>query len=84
MAVKESSADRFSKLFRHYHDALSVDFQCSAGTVSDNSHNTPEAERDRLFTAVRLALIEVVSSIEEKDDDRRRFFAKPGEAEWGC
>ena len=33
--------------------------------------------------AARLALLELASTAREREDSRR-YFAKPGEAEWGC
>jgi hypothetical protein len=42
----------------------------------------PQTEKNRLVAAARLALLEVeVVPIERP---ARRYFAKPGEAEWGC
>jgi hypothetical protein len=38
-----------------------------------------------MVTAARLALLELVSSTDtDEENSRRRYFAKPGEAEWGC
>ena len=40
-----------------------------------------------MVAAARLAILEVVSNAEEaakKEENRRRYFAKPGSAEWGC
>jgi hypothetical protein len=34
--------------------------------------------------AARLALLELASTATEREADSRRYFAKPGEAEWGC
>jgi hypothetical protein len=36
-----------------------------------------------MVAAARLAILEV-ASIEKESQDLRRYFAKPGEAEWGC
>jgi len=36
-----------------------------------------------MVAAARLAILDVASTTAE-DEDRRRYFAKPGEAEWGC
>jgi hypothetical protein len=42
-----------------------------------------QPEKDSLIAAARLTLLELVSSAKEQEDPRR-YFAKPGEAEWGC
>jgi hypothetical protein len=36
-----------------------------------------------MVAAARLAILEVASTTKEVEDSRR-YFAKPGEAEWGC
>lgn len=36
-----------------------------------------------MVAAARLALLEL-GSIEGERDNNKRYFAKPGEAEWGC
>jgi hypothetical protein len=42
-----------------------------------------QGEKDRLIAAARLTLLELISTATEAED-RKRYFAKPGEAEWGC
>jgi hypothetical protein len=43
----------------------------------------PQQERRRLVAAARLTLLELTSTV-GKEKHERRYFAKPGEAEWGC
>jgi len=43
----------------------------------------PQQEKNRLVAAARLALMDLASTAKEREDSRR-YFAKPGEAEWGC
>jgi hypothetical protein len=43
----------------------------------------PQPEKGRLVAAARLALLELASTASEREDSKR-YFAKPGEAEWGC
>ncbi len=50
---------------------------------SESWQDVPQPERSRMVAAIRLALLEMDTSPEPKDDSRR-YFAKPGEAEWGC
>ena len=43
----------------------------------------PTDERRRVVAAARLAILELETNA-RMEDDSRRYFAKPGEAEWGC
>jgi hypothetical protein len=80
MSIQEVSAEQFAKLFHHYHHALAQDFGCR--DLRDTSwQDVPAPEKSLIIAAVRLALLEI--STEEKNESRR-YFAKPGEAEWGC
>jgi len=46
-------------------------------------NSVPTDERRRLVAAARLAILELETNA-RMEDDSRRYFAKPGEAEWGC
>jgi hypothetical protein len=89
--VMEISAERFAQLFHHYHQALS-DTEKSCCRTSDAWAEVPQPEKGRMIAAARLALLEVEVRPEDrqlkdrppKDCPHRRYFAKPGEAEWGC
>jgi hypothetical protein len=82
MSTEEVFVQQFAKLFVHYRDALTQD----AGPASDRQFHVgseiPCAEREQMVAAARLALVEIESSAME--DESRRYYAKPGEAEWGC
>jgi hypothetical protein len=91
MSIQEVSAERFAETFHHYFQALARDFGCSGRGNSDAWERVPAEERSCLIAATRLALMEVASetsTAHEKADDHhiesRKYFAKPGEAEWGC
>jgi len=85
MSVQEVSAEQFARLFHHYHEALAPDFGCANGSDPNSWNEVPAGERRRMVTAARLALLELVSSTDtDEENSRRRYFAKPGEAEWGC
>ena len=43
----------------------------------------PEPEKTRMIAAFRLSLVELSTTAAEKNETRR-YYAKPGEAEWGC
>jgi hypothetical protein len=77
MSTQEQFFQQFESLFEHYNQALSP----SSSTVSQSEAVPREA--DRLLAAARLAIQEIEANEVGRNVDRR-FFAKPGEAEWGC
>jgi len=83
MSIQEVSAEQLAELFYHYHQALGPDFGCNKQTIPDSWSDLPKEERNRAVAAARLALLELRSATEEREDSMR-YFAKPGEAEWGC
>ena len=83
MSLQEVSPEQLAELFHHYHQALAPDFHCSTPSHLEVWEQMPQQERSRLIAAARLALLELVANARE-NDDTRQYFAKPGEAEWGC
>jgi len=79
MSTQEVFVQQFARLFHHYREALSLE----AEQESASWNSVPAKERDRLVAAARLAILELETDA-HKEDDSRRYFAKPGEAEWGC
>ena len=82
MSIQEVSAEQLAELFHHYYEALAPDFDGSHGRLAAWPEVSPQ-ERSHLTAAVRLALLDLGSS-GEGTTKRERYFAKPGEAEWGC
>jgi hypothetical protein len=83
MSIQEVSAERFAQLFYHYHQALADDSGSPANLrTKDAWENVPPSEKSKLVAAARLALLEV--ELVPSEGQSRRYFAKPGEAEWGC
>jgi hypothetical protein len=84
-SIQNVSAEELAKLFHHYQDALAHDFECQTAdeAASTSWDQTPQNERKLMVAAARLALLELAATTEEKNQDRR-YFAKPGEADWGC
>jgi hypothetical protein len=83
MSITEVSAERFAQLFHHYHQALADDSGSSSGLrTKDAWESVSPSEKSKLIAAARLALLEVELVPSERQP--RRYFAKPGEAEWGC
>ena len=83
MSIEEVSAEKLAELFLHYHQALGPDFGFSRMTNQESWENLTREEKSRIVAAAWLALLEVAAS-SKSQDDARRYFAKPGEAEWGC
>jgi hypothetical protein len=83
MSIQEVSPEQLAELFHHYHQALAPDFGCPSTRNNEQWERVPQQERNRLVAAARLALLELSSKEKEKHDSRR-YFPKPGDAEWGC
>jgi len=82
MSIQEVAPEQLAELFHHYHQALAPESQC-ASKPSETWDHIPTREKSRLIAAARLALLELTTAAREHDDSRR-YFAKPGDAEWGC
>jgi hypothetical protein len=83
MSIQEVSAERFAQLFHYYSHALANDSGNPANLHTEDAwENVAPSERSKLIAAARLALLEVELNPSERPS--RRYFAKPGEAEWGC
>ena len=83
VAIEELSPEQLAKVFFHYHEALGPDF----GGPDKPPHSWDEAsqkERRRMIAAARLALLEIKAEQGQDEEDRSRYFAQPGCAEWGC
>ena len=83
MSIQEVSPEQFAELFHHYHQALAPDFGCTSDPHPEGWEQIPEQEKNRMIAAARLALLEVRAT-DKEPNETRRYFAKPGEAEWGC
>ena len=83
MSIQEVSAERFAQLFHHYHQALANESgEAARIRTCDAWADVPPLEKSRMIAAARMALLEVELIPSERQS--RRYFAKPGEAEWGC
>ena len=83
MSLEELPAEQLAELFHHYHQALGPDFGHEPKEGHEPWDQVPAREKNRMIAAARLALLELGSSA-HRHEDARRYFAKPGEAEWGC
>lgn len=78
----EVSPERFAQLFHHYHQALADPGHSTPVRTCDAWAEVPPSEKSRMIAAARLALLEV--EVVPGERQSRRYFAKAGEAEWGC
>jgi hypothetical protein len=83
MSTQEVFVQQFARLFDHYRLALSPVEELSAEKPLENWSAIPSDDRNRMVAAARLALLELETT-GRMEDGSRRYFAKPGEAEWGC
>jgi len=83
-SLQNVSAEDLAKLFHHYHESLAHDFHEQASLeVGVTWEQAPQNERKLMIAAARLTLLELSAASEGGRADRK-YFAKPGEAEWGC
>jgi hypothetical protein len=83
MSLQEVLPEQLAELFHHYHQALGPDFACDTKDNRESWDEVPSQEKNRMIAAARLALIELEAT-DQKREDSRKYFAKPGEAGWGC
>jgi hypothetical protein len=83
MSTQEVFVQQFARLFHHYHEALSPESEHTTQAQLAAWNSVPSEERDRMMEAARLAIVELETDAHSHDDSRK-YFAKPGEAEWGC
>jgi len=81
--LQEVNAEQLARVFHHYKEALEHD--CSNEKDQDFTawDRTPQNERKLMVAAARLTLLEL-STPPEPLSSERKYFAKPGQAEWGC
>jgi hypothetical protein len=89
--IQDVSAEQLAKVFHHYWDALAHDGEANQAPAKQSSANhgsaccswdrTPQSDRKLMVAAARLALLELSSTPVEAP--RRKYYATPGEAEWG-
>jgi hypothetical protein len=83
-SIQDVSAEQLAKLFHHYREALAQDFDCKDNQEDTSGWDrTPNNERKLMVAAARLALLELAAT-STQDNPNRKYFAKPGEADWGC
>jgi hypothetical protein len=83
-SLQNVSAEDLARLFHHYHQSLAHDFDGQASPeVAGTWEQAPQNERKLMIAAAHLTLLELSETSDGERADRK-YFAKPGEAEWGC
>jgi hypothetical protein len=87
MWINEVAPERLAELFHHYQQALYqqalLPENTGKGSEGQGWNEVSQKEKSRLVAAARLALLELDSMTNERATSRQ-YFARPGEAEWGC
>jgi hypothetical protein len=81
--IQDVSAEQLAKVFHHYREALGRDCDGHGMKEETSWDRTPQNERKRMVAAARLALLELATT-PTLTRPVRKYYAKPGEAEWGC
>jgi hypothetical protein len=88
VSISEVSPEQFARLFHRYHIALGPELaeEHDRTPAPCRWQELPDIERERMIAAARLTLLEleVFPAKNDSSEKDRRWFAKPGEAEWGC
>jgi hypothetical protein len=83
-SIHNVCAEDLARLFHHYREALAHDFHGHANRQADVPwEEAPQKERKLMIAAARLTLLELAAT-SEGEQSNRQYFAKPGEADWGC
>jgi len=83
MSTQEVFVQQFARLFHHYQQSLAPAVEEGASAQPDRDSSETRNERNRMMAAARLAILEMETTA-GLENDSRRYFATPGEAEWGC
>lgn len=81
--LQEVNAEQLARLFHHYKEALAHDYAPESHPNSATWDRTPHSERKLMVAAARLTLLELFTTPEPRKSNRK-YFAQPGEADWGC
>lgn len=83
--IQGVSAEELAKLFHHYREALAHGGNGNEIKGESSSWNrAPQDERKLMVAAARLALLELANTPAPSPIPSRKYYAMPGEAEWGC
>jgi hypothetical protein len=85
------SAEELARLFHQYHRTLAPIFECEGSGTDVAWDEARPRERKLMIATARLVLSDLIQrstkteSVSKSDEfPVRPYFAKPGQAEWGC
>ncbi len=84
LTIQDVNAEQLANLLCNYRQALSQECAGAHKSETDDPSPVPSQNEQRLMVAaVRLALLELTApSFDE--EPKRKYYATPGEADWGC
>jgi len=86
--IQDVNAEELARIFHHYQEALAPNTASHATDTPEADgasswERTPQNERKLMVAAARLTLLEL-STTPAPVTPTRKYYAKPGEADWGC
>jgi len=83
MSIQEVPTEELARFLYRYHQVLAPYLHCQSKLQAEPWTEIADGERRQLIAAARLALLDLQAE-EREEEDRSRYFATPGTAEWGC
>lgn len=81
--IQDVDAEQLARLLHHYHEVLTREDWSDSSDASHSWDRASQSERKLMVAAARLALLELAVA-EEYLRPTPTYYAKPGEADWGC
>lgn len=81
--LQDVNAEQLAKVFHHYHEALAHDCDEHTGEGTSSWERASQSERKLMVAAAQLTLLEL-STTPASTRPSRKYYAKHGEADWGC
>jgi hypothetical protein len=88
--IQDVNAEQLARIFHHYQEALAQDHddephvtETPEAEHASSWDRTPQNERRLMVAAARLTILEL-STTPAPASPARKYYAKPGEADWGC
>lgn len=80
--IQDCSAEQLAKLFHHYREAMAHDDDTHGSKDASSWEHASQNERKLLVSAARLTLLELATTPVQSRPNRK-YYANPGEADWG-
>jgi hypothetical protein len=91
MSEQTISAQGLARLFHQYYRTLAPTFECERSATDVAWDEARPRERKLMIATARLVLSDLIQLSRKKETgtqseelSARPYFAKPGQAEWGC